>query len=66
VAYLQEVIPASWQMQSTPSILRAQKLLRVTCASPPRPGSGAYLLIADRIRQETGWSLAIETRRRKT
>ena len=66
VAYLQAVIPDAWQMQSTPSILRAKKLVRVTCASPPRPGSGAYLLIADRVRQETGWTLAVETRRRKT
>ena len=64
VAYLQAVIPEAWQMQSTPSILRAKQLVRVTCASPPRPGSGASLLIADRVRQETGWTLAVETRRR--
>jgi hypothetical protein len=65
VAYLQAVIPDTWQMQSTPSILRAKKLVVVTCASPPRPGSGASLLIADRVRQETGWTLAVETRRRR-
>jgi hypothetical protein len=65
VAYLQQVIPDAWQLQATPSILRAKKLVVVTCASPPRPGSGAYLLIADRVRQETGWTLAVETRRRR-
>jgi Cft2 family RNA processing exonuclease len=65
IVYLHAVVPPHWRLQHTPGIVPTQKELRITCANPPRRGSSDYLLIAERIRRDTGWALTVEYKREK-
>ena len=60
VAYIEGLIPTRWGLQKTPGIVHAEKVIRLSCTTPPRPGSGEYLLIADRVRNDTGWTIVVE------
>ena len=60
VAYIERLIPPRWGLQKTPGIVQAEKIIRLSCTTPPRPGSSDYLLIADRVRNDTGWTIVVE------